>query len=116
MHENAGHGRTRHIRGAVIAGAVTAFLAATAAIAAEGPAAVTSDGRVDGRASLKRDGGSWYEIWRGPAGLVRRPFAAPPRSDAVVRLGATTSLFGPYVAYPTNHGPAVASAASPAIA
>ena len=106
MHENAGTSRTREVRASATARAVTVLLAATTAIAADGPSAATTDGRIDGRAYLKRDGGSWYEVWKGPFGLVRRPSSTPPRSDAAVRLAATTSgLFEPYVAYPTGSWP-----------
>jgi hypothetical protein len=100
MHEEAGRAWTRQLRDALATGAVT-LVAVTTAIAADGPAPVTSDGRT----YLKRDGASWYEVRRGPAGLGRRPSLAPV-SDAAVRLGAATSgLFEPYVAYPTGSWP-----------
>jgi hypothetical protein len=114
MHENAGAGRTRASRVAATTRALAVLIGATAAIAADGPGAATSDGGIDGRAYLKRDGKrdgeAWHEVRRGPAGLVRRPAAAPPAVEAAARLAATTSgLFEPYVAYPTGSWPEAAA-------
>ncbi len=101
MHEDAVRGWTRRVRDAVIAGAV----ALTGATAADVPAAVTSDGAVGGRTYLKQDGETWYEVRKGPDGLVRRP-SIGPLAGAPVRFGSTTSgLFEPYVAYPTGSWP-----------
>src|SRR5512143_1613157 len=110
MHENASTGRTRETGVAAMTRAVTVLLAATAAIAADGPRAGASDGRTEGRTYLKRDGASWYEVWKGPTGLVRRPSAAPPMrrpsaappalEAAALQTTTTSGFFKPYVAYP----------------
>jgi hypothetical protein len=73
---------------------------AIAAIAADGTRALTDDDRVDGRTYLKQDGESWYEIRKGPNGLVRRLSSAPTR--VVVPVGTPSGLFKPYVTYPTG--------------
>jgi hypothetical protein len=81
------------------------FLAAVSSAAAAEPSRVTGDGRIDDPIYLKQDGGSWFEVQRGPGGLVRLPSRVPETAALSALPSATSGLFEPFVAHPTGSWP-----------
>jgi ELWxxDGT repeat protein len=88
---------------------VAALLLGSGTVLAEPqPAATVS--KPDGRTYLKQDGGKWFEVWKGPAGLERRSAAAPQAAavaapPAPLAAGGPSGLFEPYVAVATGSWP-----------
>ncbi len=94
-------------RRSIFAPAVLLLLATVPGFA-QAPSSVR---KPDGRAYLKQDGGKWFEVRKGPAGLEQRPSAAP-RAAAAATPAALTSLSGgpsglfePYTAIATGSWP-----------
>jgi ELWxxDGT repeat protein len=92
-------------RRSILAAAVLLLLAAVPGFA-QAPSSVR---KPDGRAYLKQDGGTWFEVRRGPAGLERRLSAAPQTAAAAApapfAAGAPSGLFEPYTAIATGSWP-----------
>ena len=63
----------------------------------------------DRRTYLKQDGGKWFEVRKGPAGLEQRPSAAPraaaPAAPQALLSAAPSGLFEPYTAIATGSWP-----------
>ena len=87
---------------------VAALFLGSGTVLAE-PQPASDIGKSDGRTYLKQDGGKWFEVRKGPAGLEQR-LSAAPRAAAVAApvpqvAGPPSGLFEPYTTIATGSWP-----------
>ena len=88
-------------RRSIFASAVLLFLAAVPGFAL----APSSVRKPDERVYLKQDGGKWFEVRKGPAGLERRASAVPPAAPPALKAAGASGLFEQYSAFDTGSWP-----------
>jgi ELWxxDGT repeat protein len=88
-------------RRSIFAPAVLVLLTAVPGVA-QTPSRVR---KPDERTYLKKDGGKWFEVRRGPASLDRRASAAPPAAPPALQAAGPSGLFEPFVAVATGSWP-----------